>query len=103
MSRLTLGLSRGMLPDTQYPIPNTRYLIPDTRYRPMIEPLETTTFASVPAPQESTLETVMLSEDKLFVVLAVVLVIWFGIVVLLFRNDRKIAALEQRISDERES
>ena len=69
----------------------------------MMEPLETTTFASVQPPQESDLESVMLSEDKLFVVLAVVLVIWFGIVVMLFRNDRKIAALERRISDERES
>ena len=60
---------------------------------------ETTTTVSVQTPQESALENVMLSEDKLFVVLAVVLVIWFGIVIMLFRNDRKIAALEQRISD----
>lgn len=69
----------------------------------MMEPRESTTSVSVQPPQESDLENVMLSEDKLFVVLAVVLVIWFGIIILLFRNDRKIAALERKISDERES
>ncbi len=69
----------------------------------MMDPKETTTSVSVQPPQESDLENVMLSEDKLFVVLAVVLVIWFGIIILLFRNDRKIAALERKISDERES
>jgi hypothetical protein len=69
----------------------------------MIEARETTTTVSVQAPQSSELESVMLSEDKLFVVLAVVLVIWFGIVIMLFRNDRKISALEERIADKRES
>ncbi len=69
----------------------------------MMDLKEITTSVSVQPPQESDLENVMLSEDKLFVVLAVVLVIWFGIIILLFRNDRKIAALEQRIADEREA
>jgi hypothetical protein len=45
-------------------------------------------------------EATMLSEDKLYVVLAVVLVIWFGIVAMLYRNDRKIAALEKRLLEE---
>jgi len=41
----------------------------------------------------------MLAEDKLYVVLAVVLVIWFGIAAMLVRTDRKIKHLEQRLSD----
>lgn len=44
-------------------------------------------------------EDAMLSEDKLYVVLAVVLVIWFGVVAMLYRNDRKISALERRLSE----
>lgn len=69
----------------------------------MMDLSETTASVPIQAPQTSEFESAMLSEDKLFVVLAVVLVIWFGIVIMLFRNDRKIAALEQRIADKRES
>jgi CcmD family protein len=43
------------------------------------------------------LETVMLQQDKLYVVLAVVLIIWFGILFFLFRTDRRLAALEQAV------
>jgi uncharacterized membrane protein YecN with MAPEG domain len=41
----------------------------------------------------------MLAEDKLYVVLAVVLIIWFGLLIVMFRTDRKIAALEERMQD----
>ena len=44
-------------------------------------------------------ETVMLAEDKLFVVLAVVLIIWSGIVFYLFKTDRQILALEKTIAE----
>ena len=41
------------------------------------------------------LETVMLQQDKLYVVLAVVLIIWFGVLFFLFRTDRRLARLEK--------
>ena len=40
-------------------------------------------------------ERVMLADDKLPVVLAVVLVIWFGVLLLLFRTDRRLARVER--------
>ncbi|HET6568964.1 MAG TPA: CcmD family protein [Rhodothermales bacterium] len=64
---------------------------------------ETTAYDSVwahtgvPVQQPKGFEQVMLSEDKLYVVLAVVLIIWFGIVFFLFRTDRKIARLERSV------
>lgn len=67
----------------------------------MIDLQETTTSVSVQTPQSSEFESAMLSDDKIFVVLAVVLVIWAGIVIMLFRTDRKIAELERRLSEER--
>ena len=54
---------------------------------------------SVATPQSSEFEQTMLAEDKLFVVLAVVLVIWLGIIIMLVRNDRKVAELERRLGD----
>lgn len=54
---------------------------------------------SVPVQQPTGIEQVMLSEDKLYVVLAVVLIIWFGIVYFLFRTDRKIAQLERSVEN----
>ena len=44
-------------------------------------------------------EKFMLAEDKLFVVLAVVLVIWAGIAYYLFRTDRQLVALEQAMAE----
>ena len=46
-------------------------------------------------PQSSGFEQVMLSQDKLYVVAGVVLIIWFGLLFYLFRNDRRIRALER--------
>ncbi|MDX1419877.1 MAG: hypothetical protein R3181_07920 [Rubricoccaceae bacterium] len=41
------------------------------------------------------IERVMLAEDKLPVVLAVVLVIWLGLLLLLYRTDRRLARVER--------
>ncbi|MBT8401676.1 MAG: hypothetical protein KJO98_14455 [Rhodothermia bacterium] len=46
------------------------------------------------------LETVFLAEDKLYVVLVVVLIIWFGIIFFLYRTDRKIAQLERSLEQD---
>ena len=37
----------------------------------------------------------MLAQDKIYVVLAVVLVIWFGLAYYIFNTDRKLAKLEE--------
>lgn len=47
-------------------------------------------------------ERFMLAEDKLFVVLAVVLVIWFGIAYFIHRTDRKLLDLEKAAAERRE-
>lgn len=49
----------------------------------------------VPTKEPPPLERVMLAEDKLYVVLAVVLIIWFGLLLVLFRTNRRIRRLEQ--------
>lgn len=54
----------------------------------------------VPVQESMGLERVMLAEDKLFVVLAVVLIIWIGLALMIFRTDRKLDRLE-RTMDER--
>ena len=43
------------------------------------------------------LERVMLAEDKLPVVLAVVMVVWIGIVLLLWRTERRLARVEREL------
>lgn len=53
--------------------------------------------AEIPVKQPEGLERVMLADGKIYVVLAVVLVIWFGLVAYLFRTDRKLDALERRV------
>ena len=55
------------------------------------------TLAAVPTAPPTPLETVMLAEDKLYVVLMVVLIIWFGLLFFLFRTDRKLDALEREL------
>ncbi|MEX0821262.1 MAG: CcmD family protein [Rhodothermales bacterium] len=54
----------------------------------------------VPVQESTGLERVMLAEDKLYVVLAVVLIIWIGLALLVFRTDRRLDRLE-RTMDER--
>lgn len=43
------------------------------------------------------IEQVMLAEDKLYVVLAVVLIIWFGLIFFLLRTDRQLDKLEEEV------
>ena len=50
-------------------------------------------------PQQSALERTMLAQDKIYVVLAVVLLVWLGVAALLFRTDRRLATLERRMDD----
>ena len=49
--------------------------------------------------QPQGIERVMLAEDKLPVVLAVVLIVWLGVLLLLFRTDRRLARIERELDD----
>ena len=51
-----------------------------------------------PGASPSGLEQLMLSDDKLLVVFVVLMLIWLGIVYFILRTDRRLSALEQRIS-----
>ncbi len=53
--------------------------------------------AGVPAQAPTGVEALMLSHDKLYVVLAVILIIWAGIVFLLWRTDQKLGRLERSV------
>lgn len=44
------------------------------------------------------IERAMLASDKLPVVLAVVLIIWFGLLLLLFRTERRITKIERKLN-----
>jgi hypothetical protein len=52
---------------------------------------------AAPSQQPSGLDRVMGQGGKIYVVLAVVLLIWIGLVTVLFRTDRKIDRLERRL------
>lgn len=54
--------------------------------------------AGTPHPT-SAFEQAMLTHDKLYVVLVVVLLIWTGIAFFLLRTDRKIDALERTLAE----
>lgn len=43
------------------------------------------------------IEEIMLAENKLPVVLAIVLLIWFGILLLLFRTERRLSRVERKL------
>ena len=47
-------------------------------------------------------ERFMLAEDKLYVVLAVVLIIWAGIAYYLFKTDRRLISLENTLEERTE-
>lgn len=57
------------------------------------------TESEVPVQEQQGIEKVMLAEDKLFVVLAVVLIIWIGLILLIFRTDRRITLLERKVEE----
>ena len=52
-----------------------------------------------PGQAVSTFDQVMLSNDQLFVVLAVALIVWFGLVFFIFRTDRKLDRLERTLNE----
>ncbi len=52
-------------------------------------------WAALPDAPPVGLETVMLQQEKLYVVLAVVLIIWLGVLFFLLRTDRRLARLER--------
>ncbi len=54
---------------------------------------------NIPTKAPSPLEEVMLSHDKLYVVLAVVLIIWIGITIFLLRTDKRIDQLERLVDE----
>ena len=56
--------------------------------------------SEVPTQALSGMEQVMLSNDKLYVVLAVVLIIWIGIVILLLRNDARLKSVERTMEEQ---
>lgn len=62
----------------------------------------TWTEAQIPEQPPLGTERFMLAQDKLFVVLAVVLVIWFGIAYFIHRTDRKLMALENAAAERTE-
>lgn len=47
--------------------------------------------------ESGTFERLMLADDKLYVVLAVVLIIWFGLIFMILKTDRKIRTLERTL------
>lgn len=53
----------------------------------------------VPEQQPEGIERVMLAEDKLYVVLAVVLIVWIGLAIFIYRTDRRIRNLERKIDE----
>lgn len=57
--------------------------------------LDTTAARVASAPQG--IETFMLAQDKLPVVVAVMLVVWLGIVLLLARTERRLARVESAL------
>ncbi len=54
---------------------------------------------TIPTAQAEGFEAVMLANDKLLVVMAVVFIIWLGIAWLILNTDRKLKALERTVAD----
>jgi len=83
------------LPDDG-PVPRPQQAAPDTA-----SAYDSTWTEQPPEQQPDDLEQVMLSDAKIYVVLAVVLIVWIGLVGLLWRTDRKIDRLERQIDADR--
>lgn len=62
--------------------------------------LDTSAAQALAARPPEGIERLMLAEDKLPVVLAVVLVIWLGLLLLLVRTDRRLARIERELKRE---
>jgi len=70
--------------------------------------VDTTTYDSVwasgseiPAKQPEGFEKLMVADGKIYVVLAVVLIIWFGLLTFLVRTDQRIRSVERQIDGDR--
>lgn len=70
----------------------------------MLQPADTTVAVLDPAAAQTVsvqqaegIERVMLADDKLPVVLAVVLIVWLGIAFLLLRTERRLARVERQL------
>jgi len=61
------------------------------------------TQTGIPVQESTGIERQLLKEDKLYAVLAVVLIIWLGIAFFLIRTDRKLDRLERRVDTSRTS
>jgi CcmD family protein len=55
---------------------------------------------TLPTQAPEPLERAMMADGKIYVVLAVVLIIWLGLLVYLFRTDRRLDRLEARFDEE---
>lgn len=53
----------------------------------------------MPTAEPDALEKVMTADGKIYVVVAVLLIVWIGIMVYLYRTDQKIDRLERRVDD----
>jgi CcmD family protein len=73
--------------------PDTLAAAPDTT----IALLDTAAAQALATRPPEGIERVMLAEDKLPVVLAVVLVIWLGLLLFLFFTDRRLARIEREL------
>lgn len=57
--------------------------------------------SEIPAKEPEGFEQMMVADGKIYVVLAVVLIIWFTLLAFLFRTDRRIRTVERQIEDDR--
>lgn len=85
---------------------NAQAIVSDSlRNAGVSDDLLATPFDSIWANSDVSLESlspitqVMLSDDKIFVVLAVLTIIWVGIILFLVRTDRRIDSLERTLGD----
>ncbi len=89
---------------TIHPLPDDGPALRPQQARPDTASAYDSTWTEQPAAQQpDPLEQVMLTDGKIYVVLAVVLLIWIGVVTLLVRTDRKIDRLERRLEADRSS
>jgi CcmD family protein len=87
---------------TIHPVPSSEEAATPPQQRP-----DSAAYDSVWAETQETptaepvgLESYLTADGKIYVVLAVVLIIWLGLVTLLFRTDRKIDRLERRLDED---
>ncbi|MFB6247252.1 MAG: CcmD family protein [Salinibacter sp.] len=89
---------------TIHPLPDDGPALRPQQARPDTASAYDSTWTEQPASQRPEgLERVMLADSKIYVVLAVVLLIWAGLVTLLVRTDHKIDRLERRLEADRSS